>query len=237
MRAFLLATCLMPLACDGTDGVAVPATTRTGLPLRWRDREIIFRVSPETNGIAIDGRLTSALPRAVATWNAFLRRCDGPRIVIGERLPRAAIRADLVNEVLFHRRDWCPPSVADFEDCYDSDLHASTRLRLRSGRESEIQEADIEVNGATFRWSLDGAEPGTLSLEAALVHELGHALGLDHPCSGSGHGAKRGFMSCSDAEARRGVMHPDAAEIQIGRRPEPVKAEVEMVCRNHARRE
>jgi hypothetical protein len=237
MRPCIVAACLIPLACHGTDGVAVPVTSHAGLPLRWLDREIMLRASPEAAGTAIEPRLTFALERAAATWNAALRRCDAPRIVLGERLSRAAIREDLVNEVLFHRREWCPPSAADFEDCYDRSLNASTRLRQRNARDSQIQEADIEINGAAFRWSLDGKESGTLSLEAALVHELGHVLGLDHPCSGGGPGARRGLVPCSDAGARRAVMHPDAAEILIGQKPEPLGAEVEMVCRNHALRQ
>ncbi len=236
-----MAACLLTLACRGTDGVAGAATSDAGAPLRWATREIILRAAPEVAGAAIEPRVSVALERAAATWNAALRRCDAPRLVIDAPLVRPAIRQDLVNEVLFHRREWCPPSAVDFEECYDRSLNASTRLRPRldavGARDGEIQEADIEINGAAFRWSLDGKESGTLSLEAALVHELGHVLGLDHPCSGGGPGARRGLVPCSDAGARRAVMHPDAAEILIGQKPEPLGAEVEMVCRNHALRQ
>jgi hypothetical protein len=44
----------------------------------------------------------------------------------------------------------------------------------------QIVEADIYLNAESFQWSQVPTVP--VYLEAVLVHELGHALGLLHPC-------------------------------------------------------
>jgi hypothetical protein len=225
------------LACRETDGSAVSATTRGGSPLHWVKREIVLRPASETR--RIEPKLGLALGQAVASWNAALRSCDAPRLVVGTPLARPAIREDLANEVLFHDREWCPPAVEDLTDCYDATLNGSTRVRPRqeagTTHDGEIKEADIELNGVGFRWSPRGEEPNTLSLEAALAHELGHLLGLDHPCSDEVVPARRGdLVLCTHASVRRAVMHPRAAELLVGEKVEPLDAEVALVCRNHA---
>jgi MYXO-CTERM domain-containing protein len=71
--------------------------------------------------------------------------------------------------------------------CRDGDREAVTHIYPEQKNEApgdgEIREADIEINAKDFRWSLDGRRRKTRSLEAVLAHELGHVLGLDHPCT------------------------------------------------------
>ena len=49
-----------------------------------------------------------------------------------------------------------------------------------------IAEADIEINAVDHRFAAEGAlttaRAGLHDLEAILTHEIGHALGLAHPC-------------------------------------------------------
>jgi hypothetical protein len=177
----------------------------------------------------------------VSSWNRELSDCGAPRLVVAESsLKRAFIREDRINEVLMHDRAWCPPDAADFGHCYDRQLHASTRLRpeRRPGHPTDglIKEADLEVNGVDFAWSALGERPGTLNLEAMLVHELGHVLGLDHPCAPLGSEARRSGrlkFGCSDRKVKQAVMHPDAARILVGRPVRPLPAEVAAVCKAH----
>ena len=91
----------------------------------------------------------------------------------------------------------------------------------------------MEVNGVSFRWSLDGREPGTLSLRALFVHELGHMLGLDHPCAPPGSRSRASgqtAVDCTDSTVQKAVMHPDAANLLRGERVSPLPAEVAKIC-------
>jgi hypothetical protein len=47
--------------------------------------------------------------------------------------------------------------------------------------DGQILDADILINEAQFKFTTSG-EKGKLDLENVLTHELGHLLGLDHPC-------------------------------------------------------
>lgn len=224
-------------ACSRSKGLATTAKTESGSDLRWTARSIVLKLAPEARGATMKPWVEQALRRAVTIWNDALEDCGAPTLEVSDApLGRAAIREDRVNEVLFHERRWCPPSAADFEDCYDRRLHASTRLRPHrqpgNPRDGEIKEADLEVNGVAHRFSPDGREPGTLSLRALFAHELGHVLGLDHPCTDVP--AQQG-VRCDDPRLASSLMHPDAAEKLAGKPLEPLPAEIEAICRSHAR--
>ena len=68
-------------------------------------------------------------------------------------------------------------------DAEASGATTEVRVRRHSDGSREIVEADIYVNAETVAWDfVDPRSPHRL--RDAIVHELGHALGLLHPCGG-----------------------------------------------------
>lgn len=84
---------------------------------------------------------------------------------------------------------WRPPGFCDDpahdddEVCLSPNAAAVTTSFFfdKGDRKGELIETDIELNGGQ-RFATD-LRPGAIDLEAALVHEVGHALGLDHTCA------------------------------------------------------
>lgn len=47
------------------------------------------------------------------------------------------------------------------------------------GQPAEMEDADLALNGAGFCWDRNGCN----NIQSTLVHEMGHAFGLGHPCT------------------------------------------------------
>lgn len=233
-----LVVLLLPACHTCPEGLAATQRTASGSTLRWTEREVVLRLSPEHPGADMKSGLADALRSAAAIWNDALEGCGAPRFSISSTpLSRPAIREDLVSEVLFHEREWCPPHAVDSDECHDREVQASTHLypTLRPGAPSDgaLREADLEINGVDFHWSDRGEEAMTLSLEAMLVHELGHMLGLTHPCAPRNSPERKAgeaTVSCDDERVQQAVMHPRAGELLAKRTARPLRAEIAAIC-------
>jgi hypothetical protein len=66
---------------------------------------------------------------------------------------------------------------------FDVSAPAQTDVQFERNADGvwRIVEADIYLNADGFSWS-DSPEEGSVTLEPVLLHELGHVLGLLHPC-------------------------------------------------------
>jgi hypothetical protein len=91
----------------------------------------------------------------------------------------------------------------------------------------ELREADIEINGADYQWSVNGDTPGTRSLRAILAHELGHALGLGEACGPTQKGDR---ADCTKHDATHAIMYP--APVEPGRQAvlAPAGSEAATLC-------
>lgn len=88
---------------------------------------------------------------------------------------------------------------------FDPTAAAATDVQyVKSGSIWRISEADVYLN-ASLDWTLGASEQsGIRDLQAVLVHELGHALGLLHPCEADG---SADAPACA-GEALTATMYP-----------------------------
>ena len=213
------------------------AKSAAGRSVRWVKRELVLRPQVDDNDSAAASILQNSLLLGAKTWNDALAGCRAPelRVVIGAHRSLPPVR-DGFSTVVLRRRRWCPESAHEDGECYDKSRAGFTTLYPNDAegrRYADLREADMEINGVDFAWSLEGEKADTTSLRALVVHELGHVLGLDHPCEASTRagGAKR---PCDSPPVRASIMYP--LPIEDGRAAvlEPGRAERDTLCALYA---
>lgn len=212
------------------------ARSFAGREVRWREREIVLNLTAE-NAVT-PPVLREAVQQAAEAWNLALRSCSVPRLRVAlVARSRGELRRDGLASVVMRTKRWCRGGTApDRSDCYEPTRAAITHLYPvdeAGARHASLYEADIEFNGVDFAWSVQGEKPHTGSLRAVAMHELGHVLGLDHPCdTDPGLGGTRG---CDERSLRTAVMYP--FPVEVGRDPVllPHPAEVDTLCRLYAK--
>jgi hypothetical protein len=149
-----------------------------GAPM-WGPAEVTFWIDAEgspAEGITAE-EVQAAMEEAASAWTDIVCDNGAPpvlEIVIG------GIRDDVEPGYSFDR------SVAAYnlvhfvdEGWTDSERRTANTIRAMHGPSGEILDADIGINSELFDFAIAPNE-GRVHLTGILVHEVGHALGLDH---------------------------------------------------------
>jgi hypothetical protein len=175
----------------------------SGASVYWRSPRIrvsLYRLNP--TGVSL-AEMERALNEALDVWRAT--PCGVPELEYVGASDSPAAADDGVVTIEFVTGGWdgrgFDPTAAAVTDV------GYFRADATSGW--EISDADVFINAERYQWTAYSASTtGTLrSLTMALIHELGHVLGLLHPCELDG---SDGAPICSGVPEFRGrTMYPE----------------------------
>lgn len=146
-------------------GVGVAAAQQSST-VEWD----LTAVDPDDPELAV---FEEAAVAAFETWTSV--SCASVRASYAGRASQPGIPGDHRNTIQLVRSGWLARGLPGGRG-------ASTDVELRElGGRAEIVEADIYVNLEEFRFGTE-ADPSALDPQGVLTHEIGHLLGLLHPC-------------------------------------------------------
>ena len=155
----------------------------------WQNPDVAFALDTSSlpSGVS-EQDAEDAIHQAIAAWSA--PTCTGVRPVYVGRttaLPRAMNGVNTIGWV----DNWADHGFPSYS------AGSTDTQYLRSDEKWHIAEADIYLNAA-LSWSLGGTG-NSKDIAAVLTHEMGHALGLLHPCEPDGtDGAPRCSSNFAD---------------------------------------
>jgi hypothetical protein len=193
----------------------------------WSDPHIKMTVlTGDEDAVPADDFFTAAA-RGAATWSDPMLGSSIDIAVVRSSGPHVDAAYDKQNTISFKTASW-----EDGVNYFREQL-ALTTLYTQGGR---IVDADTEINGydPAYSWAILPDDPAAaadspdVDLVAALTHELGHVVGLSHPCSlgeappGEKTNTGAPVPDCSDpnlpASVRDATMFPSAAPGSITER-------------------
>lgn len=183
--AAMTATALLGLAAAAPRPAAayVRYATGAGVPFAWPQRCVSLTAYPDAlTDLPSDHTLAEATA-AAAAWTSEVSCTSLAITVTGSSAAPPASLYDGRSTLRFRTDDWCP-SADGGQPCYDPEAMAITTLFVHA--DGFIRDADIEVNATNFTWADLVSDPDPTAskqdLRNTLTHELGHLIGLDHPC-------------------------------------------------------
>ena len=208
---------MLPLAITERSAHAyVRGTADDGAKTSWRARFYRPRLPATDVPEVSSAELRRAMERAAATWNASLARCGDRAVAIDETTdPPSAVPRDVAYDgrdaVVWRTRADCVGAAPSDERCV-AGRAARTTVFFRNApgedADGEIVEADLELDADNVHFADDG-RPGALDLESVLLHEMGHALGLEHTCmvtTSATDDTGRAIPACEPPDALAGAI-------------------------------
>jgi hypothetical protein len=166
--------------------------TKAGNFLFWESGCVYVRASREGTKYIAGEREHEIIAAAIQMWNDKTASCSYMNMVLEPPLEtEEEVGRDRVNLIKFRDISWCRPALDDDPPRCHADSAAGLTTAVfvddeRSDRDGAIVDADIELNGVNFAVADNGQTTSTSAckseLQNTLTHELGHLLGLEHPC-------------------------------------------------------
>lgn len=226
------------------------ACVEEGLPLFWANGCVPFGIhleSAEVDGLTFK-EVHAAFERAFETW-ANADCGDGPpAIALVDRGKLSCDKLEFLtdggntnNNIAFLREEHWPYTQRGAE----AQLATLSFVQATG----EIVDVDIELNASDFEYSTTGA-PGSVDLESAFLHAIGHALGIGHSevadavmneVREAGSEGERRSLTADDVDAVCSIYPPDetlqcpseqVGEDFIRQCASPVDTELKGNCQN-----
>jgi hypothetical protein len=187
--AFSLVLAASRTALAFRTGGDVPQTAQEQ-PVRWASTRVELIVNEETpEGMIATGTVLSA-EEAAAAWSSV--PCSSLYFVNAGITDSPAVRGDGLNTIQWVKNGWKSRGFAANEAAITDVQYEGSSVDGWS-----IVEADLYLNAESFEWAFGGdvVTEGKHNLVSVLRHELGHVLGLLHPCEVQ---ADRNTPQCGD---------------------------------------
>jgi hypothetical protein len=154
------------------------------VPIRWEGTNCI-KVRAHAAGLSqmVDGSEFTAVRESVNHWQKAIASCSYLKLTVLEPSAFVTLGYSKTGEnetaIMWVEKNW----VRDSE--HDKEALALTTVSYVDSPGEEwdgvIIDADIEINAEHFQFSTTD-EAKKHDLQNCITHELGHVLGLDHPC-------------------------------------------------------
>jgi MYXO-CTERM domain-containing protein len=186
LLAASLALLLGPLPAPGRAlAYVVNRTSSSSTVIRWKESNTIYlTLNSKGSSDIVDGRDLLAAKRSLDNWRTAVQGCSYIRFAVESESPRAIPKVDgetkenapdEKNVIVWQENDWH----------YGSHAAALTTVffidTAGSALDGRIIDADLELNGVDFCFTTTGRAT-CFDVENTITHEIGHLLGLDHPC-------------------------------------------------------
>ncbi|HEU0029632.1 MAG TPA: hypothetical protein VFQ53_03290 [Kofleriaceae bacterium] len=168
--------------------------TKAGKYLYWESGCVFVTADAAGTTQVVGDNEFEAIDQCIAEWNSRTEGCSYMNMVRTAN-ESSEVGRDSRNLIKFREQSWCRPAIGDDPArCYSPSAAGITTAVFvddaSSDRDGAIVDADVELNGVDFSITHDGQTTGQAPCHSeitnTLTHELGHLLGLEHPCLTSG---------------------------------------------------